>query len=370
MFFSGFFLDVSQLATPYRYISYLLPVTYGINMLHDVMLRGVDAGVADLDRPRRARRRLRFAGRAAAATKAAQSNDRHRGRQPSADERPGSRPCFNRRRIGRAVTVAAVVAAVTCVVGAVVAWQLLGDLRTRSAASLRAPRAHADQRRRVPGRRPGRDHDGGRLARHDRASRWPRCPPASSDGAAALDSVADLTEDIPPALDRLDTHARRPARRRRHRRLRAGGARRAADRARLRRRRRTRRVRRRACASDIRPIAEDLRGSTSSIRELSGSSDDLVAQLAALDDDLTELDESLERSTELLDSYRADTAEAIALAEDSLDDLDRDIALSRVLAVVLALSIAVGQVAPFHIGRQLAATPDPQPGQPDALSDL
>ena len=41
LFFSGFVLDVSQLATPYRYISYLLPVTYGIDMLHDVMLRGV-----------------------------------------------------------------------------------------------------------------------------------------------------------------------------------------------------------------------------------------------------------------------------------------------------------------------------------------
>ena len=47
-----------------------------------------------------------------------------------------ARAVFNRRRIGRAVTIAAVVAAVTCVIGAVVAWQLLGDLRTRSAASL------------------------------------------------------------------------------------------------------------------------------------------------------------------------------------------------------------------------------------------
>ena len=48
MFFSGFILDVSQLATPYRYLSYLLPVTYGINMLRDVMLRGVAPAPADL----------------------------------------------------------------------------------------------------------------------------------------------------------------------------------------------------------------------------------------------------------------------------------------------------------------------------------
>ena len=48
LFFSGFVLDVSQLATPYRYISYLLPVTYGIDMLHDVMLRGVAPDSSDL----------------------------------------------------------------------------------------------------------------------------------------------------------------------------------------------------------------------------------------------------------------------------------------------------------------------------------
>ena len=48
MFFSGFFLDVSQLATPYRYISYVLPVTYGINAFRDVMLRGAEPATADL----------------------------------------------------------------------------------------------------------------------------------------------------------------------------------------------------------------------------------------------------------------------------------------------------------------------------------
>jgi ABC-2 type transport system permease protein len=48
MFFSGFILDVDQLATPYRYISNVLPVTYGIGMLQDVMLRGIDPEPADL----------------------------------------------------------------------------------------------------------------------------------------------------------------------------------------------------------------------------------------------------------------------------------------------------------------------------------
>ena len=45
------------------------------------------------------------------------------------------------------------------------------------------------------------------------------------------------------------------------------------------------------------------------------------------------------------------------LAQESLDDLDRNILLSRVLIVILAVTIAIGQIAPFYIGRQLARTP-------------
>ena len=48
MFFSGFIIDVSELAAPYRYVAYLLPVTYGINAVHDVMLRGAAPAPSDL----------------------------------------------------------------------------------------------------------------------------------------------------------------------------------------------------------------------------------------------------------------------------------------------------------------------------------
>jgi ABC-2 type transport system permease protein len=40
LFFSGFFLSVGQLAGPARVISWLLPATYGMELLRDVMLRG------------------------------------------------------------------------------------------------------------------------------------------------------------------------------------------------------------------------------------------------------------------------------------------------------------------------------------------
>ena len=40
LFFSGFFLAVGQMEGPARFISYVLPVSYGMAMLRDVMLRG------------------------------------------------------------------------------------------------------------------------------------------------------------------------------------------------------------------------------------------------------------------------------------------------------------------------------------------
>jgi ABC-2 type transport system permease protein len=48
LFFGGFFLEVDAFAEPVRVLSYALPVTYGISMLHDVMLRGLDPAAFDV----------------------------------------------------------------------------------------------------------------------------------------------------------------------------------------------------------------------------------------------------------------------------------------------------------------------------------
>jgi ABC-2 type transport system permease protein len=41
IFFSGFFLDLRLMWPPMKVFSYILPATYGINIMHDVMLRGL-----------------------------------------------------------------------------------------------------------------------------------------------------------------------------------------------------------------------------------------------------------------------------------------------------------------------------------------
>jgi ABC-2 type transport system permease protein len=48
LFFGGFFLDLDGLLYPVKALSWFLPVTYGIRLLQDVMLRGVDPAPIDI----------------------------------------------------------------------------------------------------------------------------------------------------------------------------------------------------------------------------------------------------------------------------------------------------------------------------------
>ncbi|HQV58787.1 MAG TPA: ABC transporter permease, partial [Ilumatobacteraceae bacterium] len=48
MFFSGFMLSIDLLAYPVRYLAYAIPVTYGISMIQDVMLRGMAPKTGDI----------------------------------------------------------------------------------------------------------------------------------------------------------------------------------------------------------------------------------------------------------------------------------------------------------------------------------
>ena len=47
LFFGGFFLDLDGLLYPVKALSWLLPVTYGIRLLQDVMLHGLEPAPLD-----------------------------------------------------------------------------------------------------------------------------------------------------------------------------------------------------------------------------------------------------------------------------------------------------------------------------------
>ena len=262
------------------------------------------------------------------------------------------RALFNRRALGRTVMVAAVVAAISCVVGIVVAWRLVGDLRQNTNSSLLIAR---DTLMTVDDTLDVADSivesvDGGLDTVRTSLG---TVSTSVEDGAAALDVVADLAESLPPNLEGIDTAL--------------GGLQSAAE--------VVDDVLREvsnvpfgpdydpeqdlgsavdAVRSDLEPISTSLMESSDSLRDLSGSSDELLQRLDELAGDLDEIDQSLADSQELIDRYRTSTNEALVLASTLQEDLDRDVRWSRALIVTLGLAIAVGQIAPFRVGRELA----------------
>ena len=48
LFFGGFFLDLDAFRYPVKALSWILPVTYGVRMMRDVMLRGIEPEMIDL----------------------------------------------------------------------------------------------------------------------------------------------------------------------------------------------------------------------------------------------------------------------------------------------------------------------------------
>jgi ABC-2 type transport system permease protein len=48
LFFGGFFLDLDAFRYPVKLFSWVLPVTYGVRLMRDVMLRGVDPATTDV----------------------------------------------------------------------------------------------------------------------------------------------------------------------------------------------------------------------------------------------------------------------------------------------------------------------------------
>jgi hypothetical protein len=267
------------------------------------------------------------------------------------------RVVVNRRSLGRAIMVAAVVACVTSVVGIVVAWQLVGELAHTTRSSLAIV---GDTLVTVDDTLDVADSvvetvDGGIGTVRDSLV---TISTNVENGAAALDAFADLTERLPANLERIDSGL--------------GGLQSTADAVDS--------VLRQlsdipfgpdydpevglaasvqSMRDDLQPIADELSKASGSLNELAQSSDDVIDRLDALADDLRAVDRSLDESRALIERYRASTADAATLAKTTQDELDRDVWLSRILILVLGLSIAVGQIAPFRIGRELARTPEP-----------
>ncbi len=253
--------------------------------------------------------------------------------------------------------VAAVVAAVTCLVGIVVAWRLVGDLARHHQSTLVIV---GDTLATVDDTLDVADSviesvDGGIGTIQESLDTMST---TVDNGAATLSAFAELTDNLAPNLEQVDNGL--------------GNLQSAVDvvdgvlrqlsdlpfgpeydpetglAASV-----------QAVRDDLQPITDDLTNASGTLSDLASSSDEVTDRLDALAIDLDAIDRSLDESRVLIDRYRQSTSDASALAAGTRDDLDRDVWLSRVLIVVLGVAIAVGQIAPFRIGRELARTPSP-----------
>ncbi len=262
---------------------------------------------------------------------------------------------IDRRVLGKAIMVAAGVACVASLVGVVVAWRLVGNLSATTQSSLVIvgdTLVTVDDTLELADSIIDNVDEGIETVGRSLST----ISTTVDDGGATLDAFADVTSNVAPSLDRVDSGL--------------GGLQSAVnvvDEF-------LQRLSRapfgpdynpenglassvQAVRDDLRPIAEDLQEASGTLSELAASSDDVIARLDELGQDLAGIDESLDESRRLIERYRLSTAEAAALATTARGDLDRDVWLSRLLIVVLGVSIAVGQIAPFHIGRELARSP-------------
>jgi methyl-accepting chemotaxis protein len=267
------------------------------------------------------------------------------------------RAVLNRRSLGRTIMVAAVVAAVTCLVGVVVAWRLVGELADTTRSTLVIV---GDTLATVDDTLDVADSviesvDGGIGTIKESLDTMST---TVENGAATLSAFAELTDNLAPNLEQVDNGL--------------GNLQSAVDvvdgvlrqlsdlpfgpdydpetglAASV-----------QAVRDDLQPIADDLTNASGTLSELASSSGEVIERLDALAGDLDGIDRSLDESRVLIDRYRQSTSDASALAAGTREDLDRDVWLSRALIVVLGLAIAVGQIAPFRIGRELARTSSP-----------
>ena len=214
LFFSGFFLDLDGLLYPVKALSWLLPVTYGIRLLQDVMLRGIDpaprdiAGVVALV--------VVYGGLATwllrQAVEVRMNGDDERPPGPGGTPAPVAgrarltgfrRAVLNRRSLGRTIMVAAVVAAITCLVGIVVAWRLVGELADTTRSTLVIV---GDTLATVDDTLDVADSviesvDGGIGTIQDSLDTMST---TVNNGAAALSAFADLTDNLAPNLEQVD----------------------------------------------------------------------------------------------------------------------------------------------------------------------
>ena len=121
---------------------------------------------------------------------------------------------------------------------------------------------------------------------------------------------------------------------------------------------------------DIAPLAEDVRAVSDDLGTFASSGDGLETQLADLAASVTEVQVAVGGTTDVIAQARASTDAALELAQTTLSDIGTQLALTRLLLVIVAVAVAVGQIVPYWVGRELRAAPVVVVADASDLSDI
>jgi len=122
--------------------------------------------------------------------------------------------------------------------------------------------------------------------------------------------------------------------------------------------------------ADLAPLADDVRAVSDDLDTFSASGDDLETQLADLAASVTEVQTAVGGTTDVIAAARTSTDDALEFAQTTLSDIGAQLALTRLLLVIVAAAIAVGQIVPYWVGRELRESPVVVVADADELDDI
>ena len=109
--------------------------------------------------------------------------------------------------------------------------------------------------------------------------------------------------------------------------------------------------------ADLAPLADDIRAATDDLDTFSTSGGDLNDELVVLVDSVDEVRTAVSGTSEVIAQAQASSDAAHDLAESTLSEIGNQRTLSRLLLVIIAIAIAVGQIVPYSVSATNSSRP-------------
>jgi translation initiation factor 6 (eIF-6) len=108
--------------------------------------------------------------------------------------------------------------------------------------------------------------------------------------------------------------------------------------------------------ADIAPLSASIDAFAADLESFAGGGEQLEADLAALASSVEEVRTAVSGTGAAIEAAQRSAAEAGELSRDTLEGIDDRLRGSRVLLLLVAAVIAVGQIVPYWVGRDLLDT--------------